>query len=137
MMNENNKITITFEKDDFKKLKRLLMAAISYDTENNCLDEQEKLLVSQILSVSESAEAVVFSSFYNLKDIKLHKYFFNIIYGARSNGKQYVSDKYREWNFARTEKMNNPSFDKKIKEPDGQTSIYDFDINEEKESNGK
>jgi hypothetical protein len=135
-MDNNNKITITFEKDDFENLKRLLLTALSYDTEHECLDENEKLLANQILSIPESAEASVFSSFYDLKETKLHKYF-NIIYGARSNGKQHALEEYRTWHFARTEKMNQPAFDKKIEEPDGQTSIYDFDINGEKESNGE
>jgi hypothetical protein len=53
---------------------------------------------------------------------------FNIIYGARSNGKEYVENKYKVF------------FDeciRKNKEPDDQISIYDFDINGEKESDGK
>jgi hypothetical protein len=78
----------------------------------------------------------VFSSFYDLKDTKLHK-FTNVILSPRGNGKQYALEEYRKWHFARTEKMNQPAFDKKDEEPDDQISIYDFDLNGEKESDGK
>lgn len=96
-------IKITFTEEGLEDLKKIISAGLSYDNEKKCLSRNAKALANYILSIN------------------------NIVLGARSNGKEYVENKYKIF------------FDEYIKknEPDGQTSIYDFDINGEKESNGE
>jgi hypothetical protein len=116
-------IKITFTEEGLEDLKRIISAGLSYDNEKKCLNRNAKSLANYILSINDRNEEAIFNKFYDLKRKQ-----FNIIYGARSNGKEYCKNKYKVF------------FDeciRKNKEPDDQISIYDFDINGEKESDGK